>query len=72
MDLTEGQNAALAAAEVNVRLDQPGPAQVDVVALLLDDRGQVKADDDFVFYNAPRHPSGGVSLTEQALSGLAR
>jgi stress response protein SCP2 len=68
MDLTEGQNAALAAAEVNVRLDQPGPAQVDVVALLLDDRGQVKADDDFVFYNAPRHPSGGVSLTEQALS----
>jgi len=67
MDLTEGQNAALAAA-VDVRLDQPGPAHVDVVALLLDDRGQVKADDDFVFYNAPRHPSGGVSLTEHALS----
>ena len=53
---------------MNVRLQQPGHAQVDLVALLLDDRGQVRADADFVFYNAPRHPSGGVTLTEQALS----
>lgn len=69
MNLTAGQNVAVdAAAAVNVRFRQPGHAQVDLVALLLDDRGRVKADADFVFYNSPRHPSGGVTLTEQALS----
>ncbi len=67
MDLTAGQNVAIAAA-VNVRLQQPGQAEVDLVALLLDDRGQVTADADFVFYNAPRHPSGSVTLTDEALS----
>jgi len=67
MDLTAGQNVAIAAA-VNVRLQQPGQAEVDLVALLLDDRGQVTVDADFVFYNAPRHPSGGVTLADQALS----
>ncbi len=68
MDLTAGQNVPVVAAAVNVRLLQPGQAQVDLVALLLDDQGQVSADADFVFYNAPRHPSGGVTLAEQALS----
>ena len=68
MDLTAGQNVAIAAGAVDVRLQQPGDAQVDLVALLLDDRGQVRADADFVFYNAPRHPSGSVTLMEQALN----
>lgn len=68
MDLTAGQNVALAVAAVQVRIHQPEPAQVDLVAVLLDDRGLVEADADFVFYNAPRHPSGGITLTEQALS----
>ena len=67
VDLTAGQNIAITATSVGVRLQQPGSAQVDLVALLLDDRGQVKEDSDFVFYNAPRHPSGAVTLAEQAL-----
>lgn len=67
MDLAAGQNVPVAAA-VNVRLQQRGPAQVDLVALLLDDQGQVSTDADFVFYNAPRHPSGGVTLADQRLS----
>jgi stress response protein SCP2 len=34
---------------------------VDTSALLLTDAGRVRSDDDFVFYNQPRHPSGAVS-----------
>ncbi|SCK40614.1 TerD family protein [Streptomyces sp. WMMB 322] len=34
---------------------------VDVSALLLDESGRVSSDEDFVFYNQPRHPSGAVS-----------
>ena len=68
MDLIAGQNVPLAGATVKVRLQQPGRAPVDLVALLLDERGQVKGDADFVFYNAPRHPSGSVALTEQGLN----
>jgi stress response protein SCP2 len=67
MNLTAGQNVAITATSIGVRLQQPGGAQVDLVALLLDERGQVKADSDFVFYNAPHHPSGAVTLTEHAL-----
>jgi len=68
VDLTAGQNVAIAADAVNVRLQQPRQTQADLVALLLDDRGKVRADADFVFYNAPRHPSGSVALAERALS----
>ncbi len=68
MDLTAGQNVPLVAAAPTVRLQSPERAQVDLVALLLDHQGQVSADADFVFYNAPRHPSGGVTLVGQALS----
>ena len=69
MDLTAGQNVAVTATRaINVRVQRTGQAQVDLIALLVDDRGQVGADADFVFYNAPRHPSGGVTLAEQALS----
>ncbi|MGS0686588.1 DUF4041 domain-containing protein [Nakamurella sp. GG22] len=67
MDLMAGQNVALAAEAANVRLLQPAQAQVDLVALLLDERGQVRSDDDFVFYNAPRHPSGSVTLAGEEL-----
>lgn len=68
MDLTAGQNVALVAAAPTVRLQAPERAQVDLVALLLDDQGRVSADADFIFYNAPRHPTGGVTLVGQALS----
>lgn len=68
MDLTAGQNVPLHGATVRVRLQRHGRAPVDIVALLLDERGQVEGDADFVFYNAPRHPSGSVTLTEEGLS----
>jgi stress response protein SCP2 len=67
MGLTAGQNVVLAHPAIKVRLQQSGPEPVDLIALLLDERGQVGADADFVFYNAPRHPSGGVVLTDQGL-----
>ena len=38
----------------------PGGPDIDVVALLLGVDGRVRSDEDFVFYNQPRHPSGRV------------
>ena len=38
----------------------PGGPDIDVVALLLGTDGRVRSDEDFVFYNQPRHPSGRV------------
>ncbi|MGW1075531.1 TerD family protein [Streptomyces sp. NPDC002537] len=38
----------------------PGVPDVDASALLVGDGGRVRSDEDFVFYNQPRHPSGTV------------
>ncbi|WP_033239716.1 TerD family protein [Streptomyces albidoflavus] len=38
----------------------PDVPDVDASALLLADDGRVRSDEDFVFYNQPRHPSGAV------------
>ena len=40
---------------------RPG-SDVDLCALLVGEDGKVAGDDDFVFYNAPRHASGSVEL----------
>lgn len=40
-----------------------GGIAVDVVAFLTDGDEEVSDDDDFVFFNAPKHPSGAVGLT---------
>ncbi|MDG5804398.1 TerD family protein [Streptomyces ossamyceticus] len=37
-----------------------GAPEVDASALLLGPDGRVRSDEDFVFYNQPRHPSGKV------------
>jgi stress response protein SCP2 len=37
-----------------------GVPDVDASALMLDENGRVSSDEDFVFYNQPRHPSGAV------------
>ena len=47
MDLTAGQNVPLVAATLTVRLQAAQGQQADLVALLLDDQGQVGADADF-------------------------
>lgn len=38
----------------------PGVPDVDAAALLLQPSGRVAGDEDFVFYNQPRHPGGAV------------
>ncbi|MCF3106829.1 TerD family protein [Streptomyces roseoverticillatus] len=38
----------------------PGVPDVDASALLVGENGRVRSDEDFVFYNQPRHPSGAV------------
>jgi stress response protein SCP2 len=37
-----------------------GVPDVDASAVLLDDGGQVRSDEDFIFYNQPQHPAGVV------------
>ncbi|MGR6999456.1 VWA domain-containing protein [Yinghuangia aomiensis] len=46
-----------------------GAPDVDVSALLLDDAGKVRGEDDFVFYNQPAHPSGAVAHTGKHQGG---
>ena len=61
--MTKGANAPLTTAGLRIELHwEPGAGvpDVDVSALLLGPDGQVRSDDDFVFYNQPRHASGAV------------
>ncbi|MFJ1758140.1 TerD family protein [Kitasatospora sp. NPDC088134] len=71
--MAKGANIPLTAAAVRAVLrwtDAPGVPDVDASALLLDDRGKVRDDTDFVFYNQPRHPSGLVRhLPKQTAGG---
>ncbi|WP_406740492.1 VWA domain-containing protein [Streptomyces atratus] len=62
--LSKGANVPVAASAVRAVLDWsagPGVPDVDASALLLGSGGRVRSDDDFVFYNQPRHASGAVS-----------
>lgn len=59
--MLKGSNVPLDATAVRTVLCwTPGTAtpDVDVSALLVGPDGQVRSDEDFVFYNQPRHPSG--------------
>lgn len=59
--MTKGSNVPLGAAAVRAVLrwtPGTGVPDVDVSALLLGPGGRVRSDEDFVFYNQPRHPSG--------------
>ncbi|MGW4428066.1 TerD family protein [Streptomyces tendae] len=52
---------------------QQTECEIDVVAFVLDEDGQVSFDEDFVFYGAPENPGGTVRLlsdgpTEQTVS----
>ncbi|GAA2422867.1 VWA domain-containing protein [Streptomyces pulveraceus] len=61
--LSKGANIPLAASAVRAVLDWSagaGVPDVDASALLLTRGGRVRSDDDFVFYNQPRHASGAV------------
>ncbi|WP_338931262.1 TerD family protein [Streptomyces netropsis] len=59
--MLKGSNIPLEARTVRAVLrwtPGPGVPDVDASALLLGDEGRVRSDEDFVFYNQPRHPSG--------------
>ncbi|MFT4396136.1 TerD family protein [Gordonia lacunae] len=65
--LTKGQNGPLPTPDVIVAVDLATAA--DLSALLVTDRGVVRTDDDFIFYNQPSGP--GVRL-QQAPGGGAQ
>ncbi|MEU8760724.1 TerD family protein [Streptomyces sp. NPDC048659] len=59
--MLKGSNVPLDTAAVRAVLrwtPGPGVPDVDASALLLGGDGRVRSDEDFVFYNQPRHPSG--------------
>ncbi|MFE4449876.1 TerD family protein [Streptomyces sp. NPDC056796] len=59
--MLKGSNVPLDATAVRAVLrwtPGPGVPDVDASALLIDPSGRVRSDEDFVFYNQPRHPSG--------------
>lgn len=61
--MLKGSNVPVEASAVRAVLRwTPGPhtPDVDASALLLGSDGRVASDEDFVFYNQPRHPSGAV------------
>ncbi|MFI6951480.1 VWA domain-containing protein [Streptomyces sp. NPDC050422] len=61
--LSKGANMPVTASAVRAVLGwSPGSGvpDVDASALLLTSGGRVRSDDDFVFYNQPRHASGTV------------
>ncbi|MFD7609542.1 TerD family protein [Streptomyces sp. NPDC059828] len=74
--MMKGSNVPLGATAVRAVLRwSPGPGvpDVDASALLLGADGRVRSDEDFVFYNQPRHPSGLVRLMpkKRAADGMA-
>jgi stress response protein SCP2 len=61
--MLKGSNVPLKATTVRAVLrwtPGQGVPDVDASALLLGPEGRVRSDEDFVFYNQPRHPSGKV------------
>ncbi|WP_320781947.1 TerD family protein [Streptomyces sp. CRN 30] len=61
--MLKGSNVPLDATAVRAVLrwtTGQGVPDVDASALLLGTDGRVRSDEDFVFYNQPRHPSGKV------------
>src|SRR4051795_4950377 len=61
--LSKGANVGLDVAAVRAELSWdagPGVPDVDCSELLLRADGRAAGDDDFVFFNQPRHPSGTV------------
>ncbi|MET3985468.1 stress response protein SCP2 [Streptomyces sp. PvR034] len=61
--MQKGSNVPVTAAAVRAVLRWTGGPEVpdvDASALLVGTDGRVRSDEDFVFYNQPRHPSGAV------------
>ncbi len=70
MPLTPGANLPVPTVALRAELSwQPGPdtPEIDVSALLLGPSGTVRDDADLVFYNQPRHLSGAVRQSGDAI-----
>ncbi|RBY86716.1 tellurium resistance protein [Blastococcus sp. TBT05-19] len=61
--MSKGANLPVTAARVRATLGWSSTVEVDASALLLTDRGKVRSDADFVFYNQPRSAEGSVRHT---------
>ncbi len=61
--LQKGANAPVPAGVLRVAVGWAPGRVVDVCAVLVTERERVRSDADFVFFNAPSHPSGAVTLT---------
>lgn len=68
--LVAGQNVPAPVGPLIVALGARSGAEIDLCALLVGEDGKVTGDDDFVFYNAPRHASDAVALTTGPSTGL--
>ncbi|MCK9897034.1 TerD family protein [Frankia sp. AgB32] len=64
--LRKGANTPVPTGVLRVVVGWTPGRTVDVCAVLLTELDRVRSDDDFVFYNAPTHPSGAVSLAASA------
>ncbi|WP_261558821.1 TerD family protein [Frankia tisae] len=61
--LQKGANTPVPTGVLRVSVGWARGRVVDVCALLVTDEERVRSDGDFVFFNAPNHPSGAVTLT---------
>jgi stress response protein SCP2 len=79
--MTMGANIPITASALKAVLtwDSSGAVDVDASALLLSDAGRVRDDQDFIFYNQPRHETssvqhsgkiGGTDTLEIRMSGI--
>ena len=61
--LIAGQNSKLGGSQFTFRLivDDSRGASLDASAILLANTGKVSADEDFIFFNQPQHPSGALT-----------
>jgi len=74
MSMPKGANVPVPVPVVRVEMgwtQGPGVPDADISALLLA-AGRVRGDDDFVFYNQPRHPSGAVRHEGKRRGSLCR
>lgn len=72
--INKGSNAPLSTTALRLVLGwtpRAGTPDVDVSALLLTGAGKVRSDDDFVFYNQPRHASAAVRHAGKATATAA-
>lgn len=70
--MTKGSNIPLTATRLRAELvwdTARGGPEVDASALLVTEGGRVRSDDDFVFFNQPRHASGAVQKLARSVDG---